>query len=167
LLGSKIIYRSQAQFMTRLAIILKGEGVRVFLPFYGIDYDRDGWWGFCFNLQVDKNPWSTQRISPKPTVNAIAVCAGLLEGAAPVRRIKSLGDGVWAYLFERDGKSILAIWNPGGAKRVLLPADGVGAVDIVDIMGRASRRRTHDGVLEFTVDESPQYVMGLSSAKLQ
>jgi len=46
MLGSKIIHRTQAQFLARLAIILKGEGVRVFLPFYGIDYDRDGWWGF-------------------------------------------------------------------------------------------------------------------------
>jgi hypothetical protein len=77
LLGSKIIQRMQTQFMTRLAIILKGEGSKVFLRFYGIDYDRDGWWGFCFNLEVDaRSPWSTQRISPKPTVNAMAVLRG-------------------------------------------------------------------------------------------
>jgi hypothetical protein len=167
LLGTKMVYRPQAQFMTRLAIILKGEGVRVFLPFYGIDYDRDGWWGFCFNLEVDKNPWATGRISPKPSVNAIAVCAGLLEGATPVRRVRSLGEGIWAYLFERGGKSILAIWTPGGTKRVLVPSNGIGSVEITDIMGQLSQRIVHDGRLELNVDGSPQYVVGIPSGGLR
>src|SRR6185369_81103 len=119
MLGSKIIQRTQAQFIARLAIILKGEGVRVFLPFYGIDYDRDGWWGFCFNLEVDaKNPWMTQRISPKPAVNSLATCAGMLEGARPVRRVDGLGEHVRAYLFDRHGTSILAIWSTAEPRQI-------------------------------------------------
>jgi hypothetical protein len=86
MLGSKIIHRTQAQFLTRMAIILKGEGIRVLLPFYGIDYDRDGWWGFCFNLEVD---------APEPVVypahfpQAGGQCPGHLCRCAGRRRSRS------------------------------------------------------------------------------
>jgi len=161
LLGSKIIHRTQAQFMTRLAIILKGEGIKVFLPFYGIDYDRDGWWGFCFNLEVDaKSPWSTQRISPKPAVNALATVADVLEGAAPVRRVDGLGDNVWAYLFDRQGRSILAIWSSVGQKRVSLKGSSLGPVEVLDIIGHSSPVTVQNGALDLMVDGSPKYLLG-------
>jgi hypothetical protein len=167
ILGSKIIYRAQAQFMTRLAIILKGEGIRVFLSFYGIDYDRDGWWGFCFNLEVDaKSPWSTKRISPKPAVNALATCAGVLEGAIPVRRVTSLGENVWAYLFSREGTAILAVWDTAGQKQVSIPAQKATAIEVVDIMGHSSRIAVRNRALALTVDGSPQYVLGVAPGNL-
>ena len=161
LLGSKIIYRTQAQFITRLAIILKGEGVRVFLPFYGIDYDRDGWWGFCFNLEVDaKSPWSTQRISPKPAVNALATCAEELEGARPLRRVEGLGESVWAYLFDRQGSYILAIWSASGQRQVSLAGIGEAPIEAVDIMGHTSRITPKGGTVQLAVDGSPKYLLG-------
>ena len=166
MLGSKIIPRTQAQFMTRLAIILKGEGIKVFLPFYGIDYDRDGWWGFCFNLEVDaKSPWSTQRISPKPAVNAIAACADVLEGAIPVKRLEGLGENVWAYLFDRQGTPIVAVWSSAGEKRVSVPAAEGKPVELMDIMGHASRVAVRDGAVILPVNGSPQYLLGISIDK--
>ncbi|HEY5911763.1 MAG TPA: hypothetical protein VJA21_14270 [Verrucomicrobiae bacterium] len=165
MLGSKIVHRSQAQFLARLAIILKGEGIKVFLPFYGIDYDRDGWWGFCFNLEVDaRSPWSTQRISPKPAVNALATCASVLEGAAPVRRAEGLGENVWGYLFDRQGISILAIWSPTGQRRVSLRAGDARTLEVLDIMGHSSRLTVQNGTLDLAVDGSPRYVVGLPQA---
>jgi hypothetical protein len=162
MLGSKIIHRTQAQFMTRLAIILKGEGVKVFLPFYGIDFDRDGWWGFCFNLEVDGgNPWGTRRIAPKPLVNAMATCAGVLEGAVPVRRVAGLGENVWAYLFDRQGTSILAVWSAAGQKRISLRAANAGTFEVLDIMGHSSQVAAKNGVIDLSLDGSPQYIMGL------
>ena len=161
MLGSKTIYRKQAQFMTRLALILKGEGVRVFLPFYGIDYDRDGWWGFCFNLEVDaKSPWSTQRISPKPTVNAMAVCVGILEGARPVRRVESLGKDVWAYLFDKQGTPLLAVWSAGDTQEISLRLENPSSVELVDIMGHSASRPVQNGMLKLKLDGSPQYLIG-------
>jgi len=165
MLGSKIIYRQQAQFITRLAIILKGEGVRVFLPFYGIDYDRDGWWGICFNLEVDgKSPWSTQRISPKPAVNALATCAGVLEGARPVRRVRGLGENVWAYLFDRQGTAVLALWSATGQSRVSVPVRHTTSVEVLDIMGHVNHVAVEKESLEFSIDGSPQYVVGVDGA---
>jgi len=162
MLGSKIIHRTQAQFITRLAIILKGEGIRVFLPFYGIDYDRDGWWGFCFNLEVDsKNPWMTQRISPKPAVNGLATCVGVLEGASPVRRVQALGENVWGYLFERRGTNILAIWTASGERQVSLSAGDVAKLEVVDIMGQSSIVPVKSGKVSLAIDGSPRYVLGL------
>jgi hypothetical protein len=166
-LGSKLIYRTQAQFMTRLAIILKGEGIRVFLPFYGIDYDRDGWWGFCFNFEVDaKSPWSTRHISPKPAVNALATCAGVMEGATPIRRVTSLGENVWAYLFDRQGTAILTIWSASGQKQVSIPLDKNKTIEVVDIMGHSSRLAARNRSLELLVDGSPRYLLGVAPGSL-
>jgi hypothetical protein len=167
MLGSKIIYRQQAQFLTRLAIILKGEGVRVFLPFYGIDYDRDGWWGLCFNLEVDaKSPWSTQRISPKPAVNALATCAGVLEGARPVQRVDGLGQDVWAYVFNRQGASILALWSTSDQMRVSVPVRETASVEVLDIMGHPNRVTPENGALDLFADGSPKYVLGVDARRL-
>jgi hypothetical protein len=167
-LGSKLTYRTQAQFMTRLAIILKGEGIHVFLPFYGIDYDRDGSWGLCFNLEVDaKSPWSTRRISPKPAVNALATCAGVLEGAAPLRRVTSLGENVWAYLFDRQGTAILAAWSPNGQKHTSIPLDKDDTVEVIDIMGHSSRLAVRNRALELLIDGSPQYLLGVTPGSLR
>ncbi len=168
MLGSKIIHRTQAQFIARLAIILKGEGVKVFLPFYGIDYDRDGWWGFCFNLEVDaKSPWSTQRISPKPAVNALAACAGMLEASRPLRRVDGLGDDVWAYLFDREGTEILVVWSAAGQKQLSLPINNAGPIEVRDIMGRSAPIHIKGGVLKLAIDGSPQYVSGVSLAAVR
>jgi len=168
MLGSKIVHRQQAQFMTRLAIILKGEGIRVFLPFYGIDYDRDGWWGFCFNLEVDaQSPWATKRISPKPTVSAMAACVDALEGTTPVRRVTTLGDGIWAYLFQGKGGSVLAVWSVAGSRNFSLRPDRTKSIEVRDIMGHEVEAPLVGGAIEIMVDGSPKYVTGVTEASLR
>jgi hypothetical protein len=157
-LGTKIIYRQQAELMTRLAIILKGEGVRAFLPFFSIDYDRDAWWGFQFNLEVDEHPWSTKHVAPKPTVNAIAVCIGELEGARPVRRLTGLGEDVWAYAFDRDGTTVTAVWTPIGKKSVTLDVGDAKQVKVADIMGHPRTMAAEDGKVTLTAEPAVQYV---------
>ena len=107
ILGTDLDVRSQAERMVRTCIILKGEGVRVFLPFYGIDFDRLGFWGFLFNLDMDGpyGPWNTRRTSPKPMVSAVAVCVDMLEGTAPTGRVGIPDPAVWAYGFRRSGET--------------------------------------------------------------
>ena len=160
ILGSDVVYRSQAERMVRACIILKGEGVRVFLPFYGIDFDRLGYWGFLFNLDVDSpsGPWSTRRTSPKPMVNAVATCVDMLEGAAPRERLRMLEPGVWAYVFERDGATITAVWAPDGSRSVELPARGL-SVEVVDMMGRSTGIATKAGTVRVATGEAPVYVV--------
>jgi len=160
ILGSDVDYRSQAERMVRACIILKGEGVRVFLPFYGIDFDRSGYWGFLFNLDVDSpsGPWSTRRTSPKPMVNAVATCVDMLEGTTPQERLRTLEPGVWAYVFKRDGATITAAWAPDGSRYVELPAKG-SSVEVVDMMGRSTSVPTKAGTVRVAAGEAPVYVV--------
>lgn len=156
--GTQIIYREQAELVTRLAIILKGEGVRVFFPFFSIDYDRDNWYGFQFNLEVDEHPFSTNHVSPKPSVNAMAVCIGELEGAKPLRRVTDLGKDVWAYDFDRNGTLVTAVWTQAGAKQVTLDVGSQKPVTVVDIMGHARSLPAENGKITLTADTAVQYV---------
>jgi len=160
LLGAEVIHRSQAQRMVRLAIILKGEGIQVFLPFYGIDYDQ-GYFGFLFNkeLNAPSGPWSTKRVSPKPMVNAMAACVRMLEGAAPRGRITTLGRDVWAYAFERAGAVITAVWTPGRPRTVNLPVGRARSVELVDILGHSRQVPAARGIVEVPIGESPVYVV--------
>ncbi len=160
ILGSDVVYRSQAERMVRTCIILKGEGVRVFLPFYGIDSDRSRYWGFLLNLDVDSpsGPWSTRRTSPKPMVNAFATCVDMLEGTTPRERLRTLEPGVWAYVFECEGATITALWAPDCSRLVELPAKGP-SVEVVDMMGRATGVATKAGTVRVAAGEAPVYVV--------
>ncbi|HWB53566.1 MAG TPA: hypothetical protein VG722_05215, partial [Tepidisphaeraceae bacterium] len=166
ILGTKIIYRQQAELVTRLTIILKGEGVRAFLPFYSIDFDRENWYGFQFNLEVDKHPFTTDHVSPKPTVNAIAVCIGELEGAKPVRRLTDLGKNVWAYQFTRNGSTVTALWTPTGQQAVTLDVGIAKHVKIVDIMGHPRTLPINAGHIKLTAGPAVQYVESSESLRL-
>jgi hypothetical protein len=160
LIGGRQAYREQAQLAVRAAIILKGEGVRVYLPFYGIDYDA-GQYGFAFNLDIDgpNGPWATRRISPKPTVLAMAVCVQQLEGASPVSRMRNLGSDVWAYKFIRDNTTVTAVWTTGAPCVVRVPAPGKSVVMVTDMLGSRTTEVPRSGAVALRVSQSPRYVV--------
>jgi len=160
ILGTDVVCESQAQRMVRLCIILKGEGVRIFLPFYGIDYERSGYWGFLYNLDVDaaSGPWSTHRTSPKPMLNAVATCVDMLEGTTPIGRVRTPDPGVWAYAFRRGAATVTAVWAPGGVRAADLPVRG-SSVRVVDMMGRSTRAEPKHGTLHVVVGDAPIYVV--------
>ncbi len=157
-LGSKMNYREQAELMTRSCIILKGEGVKVFLPFYGTDYDAAAF-GFSFNLEMEGpgRPWATKRISPKPMVNAVATCVRQLEGAAPTERIRSFGPDVWAYSFLRGTEKTLVIWTTGSSRTVSVPASGA-LVQGVSMMGVTSSIPCLSGHAAIEIGSAPVYL---------
>lgn len=74
---------------------------------------------------------------------------------------------VWAYLFERQGTSVLAIWSAAAQKRVSLRVGESGSVERIDIMGHRSSVSVHGGAVDLTLDGSPQYLVGLSAAALR
>lgn len=159
--GAEVVHRSQAERLVRLGIILKGEGVRVFLPFYGLDYDRMGAFGFFFNLDVDPpaGPWHSKRVTPKPLVNAMATCVQMLEGAAPRRRLRDLGEDVWAYAFAREGKTVVAVWTPEATLPVSLPVSGKRTAEVVDFMGHKRPVVVREGRVQVEASEAPVYVV--------
>lgn len=159
-MGSGTSPREQAAIMTRSCIIAKGSGVRMFMPFYGIDYDLLGF-GFCFNREMDRpgGPWATQRISPKPMMNAIATCVRLLEGTRPGERIPGLGEGVWAYAFENDEQRITAVWTTGAPRTIAFPVAGPREVQVVSMMGRTRTIQPRQGVADLEISIAPVYLI--------
>ncbi len=155
--GADLIYREQAELGVRAAIILKGEGVKVFLPFYGVDYDR-GCYGFCFNLELDPpGPWGTRRISPKPLASAMAASAWLLEGTSPAGRLKDFGDEVLAYHFTGEGRRVLAFWAPKGTQEIVLPVGSASVITVYDLMGVASTVSPEAGKVRLRIGPAPCY----------
>jgi hypothetical protein len=160
ILGATIEHRSQADRMVRACIILKGEGVRVTMPFYGIDYDRLGYWGFLFNLDVDApaGPWVTCRVMPKPMVTTVAACVRILEGTRPVRRLTGLGPSVWAYTFADAGRRVTAIWAPRGRRTVALTV-GRGPARLLDAEGHVLPIVVRAGRMRIAIGPSPVYLV--------
>ncbi len=160
LLGSDAAPHSQAERMARTCIILKGEGVRAFLPFYGIDYDRSGGWGFLYNLDIGApaGPWETRRTTPKPMVNAVAACIDQLEGAEPLGRVRLSDPKVWAYAFRRGADVVTAVWSPTGPRPAAVPVRSRGAIDAVDMMGHPITIHPRSGVIRLTATAAPAYI---------
>jgi len=166
--GSWRDFLSQARHISRLAIILKGEGIRIFLPFYGIDYDAYNF-GFCFNLEMDHpwGPWSTKRISPKPAAPALSQVSRVLEGALPVKRMSFPDPDIWGYVFEKDGRPIMVIWRTGEPKTIRIPVGRVDSLEVQDMMGRSIRIKASGGAVSFAVDGSPRYLLGAGREVLE
>lgn len=160
-LGAENIARAQAEQMVRAAVILKGEGVRVFFPFYGIDYDHADGWGFAYNLDVDAphGPWGTRRIAPKPLVTALAACALLLEGTVPDGRLSDLGEGVWAYRFRSAEATITAAWCPDGGRAVAVPVPGAARVERFGLEGHPLPADLRDGAVEVELGPAVTYLV--------
>lgn len=68
-------------------------------------------------------------------------------------------EGVWAYLFQRGEKFILAIWSPKGSKEVSVPVGEGKSLEVVDLMGNAAELPNRGGAVTLTVNGSPQYLM--------
>lgn len=165
LLGGRIAHREQAEHLVRMAIICKGEGVRACLPFYGIDFDRSGRYGFLFNKDVEPSPWSTRRCAPKPLVNAFAACVRALEGTEPAGAVRGLGADVHGYEFRGSDRRVTAVWTTGklGTARLAAPQ----AVTVIDFMGRARQVEPVDGFVEVTVSGGASYVITHSTRELR
>lgn len=157
LLGARKTYREQAAHMVRMAILCKGEGVRVFLPFYGIDYSPTSLYGFLFNKDVAPNPWGTRRCAPKPLVNGFAACVQALEGTSPEAKLEGLGDDVYGYTFRGEGGTVTAVWTTGEARVVKVPAQG--RVRVMNFLGHVVEAKAVNGAVEVMVGGGPSYVM--------
>lgn len=167
--GTQSLHRQQADWLVRFSLILKGEGCKAYYPFYPIDFSPSGVGLFGFNFNLDKEVESgkhflARRTSPKPVYPALAACAELTEGSLPVGRLQVLQNGTWGYVFEKDGKPIVAVWQVDRPMALDLPAGAVETVQVFDLMGNGAEHSVSNGLVHLTVSSSPQYILGLSPA---
>jgi hypothetical protein len=164
--GMEDRHKEQAQWHVRAAAILKGEGLKVYYPFYSYDYKGDNSWGVCYNLD-DKLSWGPKSVSPKAAVPALAVCIDQLEGADPVSELPYFGPDIYAYLFRKDGEPLLTLWSVEENHTVCLCVRPEGEktsvpLEITDIMGGHPPGRIEDSCVFLEITPSILYVRGLS-----
>ena len=162
--GSKDRHKEQAQWHARVAVMLKGEGVKAYFPFYSYDFKGDNQtWGVCYNLDP-KLKWGPNHVSPKAAVPALAVCVNELEGTSPVSDLPFFGNNIWCYIFKDDksAKPIIVIWSVHNKHKLKLPVGNVDSLEITNIMGHRSTVDVKDGFADIKVSPSPLYIKGAS-----
>ena len=172
LICSELGYRSQygttdrhkehARWHVRTAVILKGEGFDVYMPFYSYDYPGvNSTYGICYNLDK-KLKWGPQAgLSPKAAAPALAVCIDQLEGTHPISELRVFGRDIWGYVFARGDDPILCLWAVENEHQLDLPVGAVASVSVTDIMGRTTPVVVAGGLASIRVGPAPVYVHGV------
>lgn len=166
LYGSEDKHKPHAQWHARVAVILKGEGLTVYYPFYTYDYtNRDRSWGICYNLDP-KLSFGTKEISPKAALPALAACINELEGTEPVGRLEDFGRDIWCYVFREldGGEPVVAIWSVENEQELSFPAGDVKNLTVADIMGRRSTRPVKNGLINLKITPDIQYLRSVDPA---
>ncbi len=164
--GSHDKHKEHAQWHARIATILKGEGVRVYYPFYSYDYrGADNSWGVCYNLNP-KLGWGPKHVSPKAAVPALAVCANELEGTEPVSDQPWFGRDIWCYIFKEieSGKPVVVIWSVHNKHKLKFPAGNVKSLQVTNIMGHRSNIKVNNGFATLDISPSLLYIRGADAA---
>jgi Carbohydrate family 9 binding domain-like len=164
--GSQDKHKEHALWHTRIAVILKGEGVKVYFPFYSYDYRGDNsTWGVCYNL-TPKLDWGPKRVSPKSAVPALAVCVKELEETVPVTDLPFFGRDIWCYVFKdkKTSKPVITIWSVHDKHKLKFPAGNVKKLYVTDIMGRRSEVKVKNGFAELNISPALIYLRGADPA---
>jgi len=110
----------------------------------------------AFNYHAGRDPV----YDPKPAYLAAKTLTRTLAGFEFVKRLASGRPDDWLLLFRRGEKLRLAAWTTCGHERtVRLPADD-GRFELIDHLGqRRGAVEAHEGRLELTLTDSPQYIV--------
>ncbi|HTH59776.1 MAG TPA: hypothetical protein VL689_06420 [Paraburkholderia sp.] len=173
---AQVLY-AHAAVLTRMQLILLGEGADVTFVFYAVDMPQaTPGYGMFFELSHPQGAFGSSDVSPKPAALAIATLTRLVDGTVTLGPLRGTPGGVYAYGFARpDGKAVTALWSHDNAHwntttgfdathsvdwQVQVDAHGrSGTVTVFDMMGNPSTRPYRDGMLALGVTESPVYVV--------
>lgn len=129
----------------QLAWALKKPAVKALS--YLVLYSSGAQLGFC-NIYGD----------PLPANNAINVAAHLLDGRRILADLEGLPKGVEQIrILGADGRETLLLWSRTPTT-ITLPCPA-SEIELVDVIGRRSRRGVAGGVLTLMVDASPLYIV--------
>ncbi|HEY3333028.1 MAG TPA: hypothetical protein VGK19_23545 [Capsulimonadaceae bacterium] len=156
--------RKVAAYVIRGNILMLGEGVDTTFFFYSSDIGTTGM-GWTYNLSYPERGCGATSISPKIELVAGAAMTRMLEGTKTIGPLSKLPADVYAYAFNRGGKTVVALWKGhGGSTKVALPTKS-GAT-LVDFMGNASTLRDANGNVTVLATDDPVYVEGVDASRL-
>ncbi len=155
---------NQALGNVREEIMLIGEGFIHDYSFYITDFwvngptDLNWTYGFYWNLNPNL-PQGTDKLGPKPAAPAFAAMTYLLDGTTTRGPISHLSGTQMGYRFQRNGTTILALWDYQAASSTVNLAVSAQSVQICDWMGNCNITSS-GGSLNLTLGASPIYVLG-------
>jgi hypothetical protein len=148
----------------RETIILIGEGFKFAITFYPADFwnssptETGNTFGYYWNLDPNID-WGTDKIGPKPAVPAYAAMTYLLDGTTTEGPVANLSGTQVGYRFQRNGTTVLALWDyQSAASSVNLPTPAE-TVQICDWMGNCTNTAS-SGNLNVTLGAAPVYIIG-------
>ena len=153
--------KGQARKLIRYSLIMHGEGIKAFLMFYLFDHGLNdyGSWGLYFNPRPNAD-FSPEELMPKPVAAAYSVTTSLLRGAKPRMHLRWIDTDLWGYVFERDGKPVIALWDPYRTRTIRFPVGNVSTVTQVGFMGRRTKLPVKNGVISLELSPDVLYLLG-------
>jgi len=156
----------QANYIVRRTVIALSKGVKAILEFYAADYPR-GYYGLFRDQQqyyglVKEPRYGPQAVLPKPSFASFAFMTRVLTGAEFVQEIDYLGPTTLGYVFKKDGRPVIILWDYEEQGKEVRMEFGTGEVTVMDLMGNKKRQKTENGYLTITIGESPVYIYGAS-----
>ena len=94
--------------------------------------------------------------STKPAYTAFGTMAGEIGGVRFVRSV-DLREGVKAYVFDRDGGQVMALWSTDERRRVEID---VKSPTVVSLLGTRALKRPTGGVLRLNLSGDPMFIEG-------
>ncbi len=102
---------------------------------------------------------------PLPAAIAYRTVAQRLTNARPVAIIREDADGVFAYLFERRGVTILAAWTTNDQGSGIFPGIPVSGDPVLyDLMGNSQSVDVRDGYTTLNLGTGPQVLEGVDAS---
>ncbi len=93
----------------------------------------------------------------KPAFTALKVVIGQLDGATYWGTL-DLGPNVRGHVFERDGKTVVALWSADRKERDVTLRLGEGEAEVTDLSGTSQRQATAKSVLKLAAAPAPVFV---------
>jgi hypothetical protein len=154
--GSAGAARVAARALAKALILNKAAGVERFF-YYPV------WLENGDSRRLDLAPrenWSLLDVdgSAKPTLAALAACAGELDGADPAGRVET--SAVRAYVFGGKKQSVVALWAPGaidGPRTLALPLSP-RSIELFNLMGNPWPVRSTESGASLTLRDEPAYL---------
>jgi hypothetical protein len=149
----KTTYVEQAMYLIRMYLLARAANVE-----YAMNYDfmNDGpdrsYTEHNFGLIHED-------YSPKPSLMAIAAMTRIIGNGKFVRDLSPSPEKYRVYLFEKDGKPVIAAWAVRGKASVSFTT-GTDQVEMADLMGNVGTLSIRDKKMDIVLTEVPVYLRG-------
>lgn len=125
--------RKQAEYIVRTYLTTIASGANSKNYWYNFHNDGNDPWYFEYNMGITRHD-----LSPKPAYAVFATMTSILHKYA-FQKLETRADGTYIVTFQREGKTIYAVWNP--LQTVDLPTD-LSYAKVINSMGETLSLQT-------------------------